>query len=70
LPGPYSIEAELVRNDTNQPTGLKVVVSGQVVSTHAPTLHFMPVLLEKGMPAAAPVLGRISPCRAGRARHA
>ncbi len=59
-PGPYSVEAELVRNDTNQPTGLKVVVSGQAVSTRAPTLHFVPVLLSSGGPSAAPVLGRFA----------
>lgn len=44
-PGAYALEAELIRHDTGQPTGLKVIVSGEAVTTTAPALHFVPVAL-------------------------
>jgi hypothetical protein len=44
--GRYTIEAELVRED-GTPTGLKVTVAGEVVETHGPKTHFVPVLLSE-----------------------
>ena len=57
-PGAYVIEAELIRDDTGAPTGLKATVAGEAVTTTAPTLHFMPVALGDTVPAAASVMGR------------
>lgn len=56
-PGPYLIEAELIRDDTGKETGLKATVAGEAVTTTAPTLHFMPVALGDTVPAAASVMG-------------
>lgn len=56
-PGPYVIEAELIRDDTGKATGLKATVAGEAVTTTAPTLHFMPVALGETVPAAASVMG-------------
>lgn len=56
-PGAYVIEAELIRDDTGVPTGLKATVAGEAVTTTAPTLQFMPVTLGETVPAAASVMG-------------
>lgn len=57
-PGPYTLEAELIRVDTGAPTGLKTTVSGEAVTTSAPTLHFVPVALGETGRAGRSVLGR------------
>lgn len=57
-PGPYTIEAELIRVDTGAATGLKATVSGEAVTTSAPTLHFVPVALGETGRAGRSVLGR------------
>jgi hypothetical protein len=42
--GTYEIDAELVTGD-GRPTGIKVTVEGESVSTHAPTLAFRPITI-------------------------
>jgi hypothetical protein len=42
--GDYTITAELVRGD-DTPTGIKVTVSGKVVETKGPKVHFLPAIL-------------------------
>ena len=51
-PGPYTLTAELLDAKNDEPTGLKLVVSGQVVSTDPPVVEFVPVTLS-GAPSAA-----------------
>jgi hypothetical protein len=43
--GPYVLVADVIRSDTKEATGLKAVVFGQVVETHAPRTQIMPVVL-------------------------
>lgn len=41
--GKYRIDAELIRADTNAPTGIRVSVEGEAVDTTTPTVLFVPV---------------------------
>lgn len=44
-PGWYQIVGELIRTDTNAPTGIRVTVEGEAVETTTPTVVFVPVTL-------------------------
>lgn len=44
-PGWYQIVAELIRTDTNTPTGIRVTVEGEAIETTTPTVVFVPVTL-------------------------
>lgn len=44
MTGPYTIDAELVRED-GTPTGIKVTLEGRVVETHGPRTYFQPILV-------------------------
>jgi hypothetical protein len=44
--GPYILTAELVREDNNKPTGIKVEVKGETVETFAPKIHLIPIILD------------------------
>jgi hypothetical protein len=49
-PGPYRLEMELIRDDTGEETGLKVVVSGEAIQTFGPSVRVVPVVLSDANP--------------------
>ncbi len=50
--GAYELKAEVVRAENGKGTGVETVVSGNVVETFAPRAYFVPITIEKSMPAA------------------
>jgi len=47
IPGPYSIEARIIRADNNAATALRTVVAGHAVTSLGPTVHFVRATFDK-----------------------